>query len=704
MKSLNQVFADLRKQNIKQYLLFSGSCLFSTLFITLYISLITSPTVLDVLPEGGDSRQQMMMIFVLAVLGCAIFTIYTLSLFFRYKSREMGILLVLGATTKQVKRQIQTELSFCTAISSILGTVLAVPLAWGIWQLFQLILVDTKEMTLLFEMQTYLYSVAFILFVITSFHIMINRYVKSDDIIDIVNKSRKMEIVKDVPKKYTLIGVILLIVGLFIGYSIPGFIVDTFQLFPPDWVSLVGYIPAIFGLYLLLLERIVGGAKKGKKRYKNIISDNMMKFQGRQTARNMLIITLLVAGAYFASFYVPTMVSAVLVGFGTSKVDYAFHYRADQNMITQADIENLAKDMNVDITDYTEQPTAILGVDGYIEVEQETDLGTSFTVEYSELSRSEIFLSESAYNLLTGENVDVKQGEVMAIYDNDGSNRGRFTKDIQTVTNPVTRAVLKVTPNEVVLKNSDLFGYYILDDKDYEAITTGLSSEWTEMKVLFNVQNVDKSYEFAQTLLEAIADNSSEDVAIDNFYDPVIKMLTEEQGKTYFLDSEDNIIDLTKTSSSSFRTNWKYMPSFSIMEQNDFVKTYAVYLVLFLLIAIICFVAVIVIVSIRSYTIALANKGVYSDLRQLGATNRFLLYSLRGQIRKVFFLPILIGTVVIIGYYTMILFMNSGGFELYELFGLLINFVVTLIMSVVFYIVYQIALRKACQMLEVSKS
>lgn len=704
MKSLNQVFADLRNQNIKQYLLFSGSCLFSVLFITLYISLITSKTVLDVLPEGGDSRQQMMIIFVLAVLGCAIFTIYTLSLFFRYKSREVGILLVLGATTKQVKKQIRTELSFCTVISSFFGAVLAVPLAWGIWQLFQLILVDTKEMSLVFEMRTYLFSSVFIIFVITSFLIMINRYVKSDDIIDIINKSRKMEIVKDVPKKCTLIGVFHLIVGLFVGYSLSGFIVDTFQFFPPDWVSLVGYIPAIFGLYLLLLERIAGGVRKGKKRYKNIISDNMMKFQGRQTVRNMLIITLLVAGAYFASFYVPTMVSAVLIDFETSKSDYVFNYRADQNMVAQADIENLAEEMNVVITDYSEQPTATLGVDGYIEVEQETDLGTSFTVEYSELSRSEDFLSESAYNLLTGENVDVKQGEVVAIYDNDGNNRGRFTKDIQTVTNPITRAVLKVTPNEDVFKNSDLFGYYILDDKDYEAITTGLPSRWAEIKVLFNVQNVDESYEFAQTLLEVIADNSSEDVAIDNFYDPVIKMLTEEQGKTYFLDSEDNKIDLTETGSSSFRTNWKYMPSFAVMEQNDFVKTYAVYLVLFLLIAIICFVAVIVIVSIRSYTIALTNKGVYSDLRQLGATNSFLFHSLRGQIRKIFFLPILIGTVVILGYYTMILFMNSGGFEVYELFGLLINFGVTLIMSVVFYIVYRIALLKACHILEVAKN
>ena len=36
----------------------------------------------------------------------------------------------------------------------------------------------------------------------------------------------------------------------------------------------------------------------------------MMKFQGRQTVRNMLVMTLLVAGAYFASFYAPMMSSS----------------------------------------------------------------------------------------------------------------------------------------------------------------------------------------------------------------------------------------------------------------------------------------------------------------------------------------------------------------------------------------------------------
>lgn len=71
------VTAKLRRKNRKQYLLLAGCCFFSVLLITAFACMMRSPTVLSVLPEGGDSRKQVMMIFVLTVIGCAVFTTYT---------------------------------------------------------------------------------------------------------------------------------------------------------------------------------------------------------------------------------------------------------------------------------------------------------------------------------------------------------------------------------------------------------------------------------------------------------------------------------------------------------------------------------------------------------------------------------------------------------------------------------------------------
>lgn len=70
MKHFSEVYSHLRRKNRKQYGLLAGCCFFSVLLITAYVCMMRSPTILNVLPEGGDSRKQVMMIFVLAVIGC----------------------------------------------------------------------------------------------------------------------------------------------------------------------------------------------------------------------------------------------------------------------------------------------------------------------------------------------------------------------------------------------------------------------------------------------------------------------------------------------------------------------------------------------------------------------------------------------------------------------------------------------------------
>ena len=101
MTNFSEVYRHLRRKNWRQYSLLAGCAFVSVLLITAYACIMRSPTILTVLPEGGDSRKQVMMVFVLAVLGCAVFTIYASGLFFRQKSRELGVYLALGATRSE---------------------------------------------------------------------------------------------------------------------------------------------------------------------------------------------------------------------------------------------------------------------------------------------------------------------------------------------------------------------------------------------------------------------------------------------------------------------------------------------------------------------------------------------------------------------------------------------------------------------------
>ena len=153
MKTFTQVYASLRRRSRGQYALLGGCSFFSVLLITAYACMMRSPTILTVLPEGGDSRKQIMMIFVLAVIGCAVFTTYAAGLFFRQKSRETGIFLALGASRKQIQSELFREMGLLSVGTCAAGAVLGMPLAWVIWQCFRMSVVNTREMRLTFDPQ-----------------------------------------------------------------------------------------------------------------------------------------------------------------------------------------------------------------------------------------------------------------------------------------------------------------------------------------------------------------------------------------------------------------------------------------------------------------------------------------------------------------------------------------------------------------------
>ena len=135
--TLNKVFAKLRKYNKKNYYQLKFCIAFAVMLIASFISLVLNPAIQNALPSGGDSRRMVYMIFVVAVLGCSIFIIYATRLFLRYRSREIGIFLALGAEKKQLSKALYAELSKIGAMYSIVGMVLGFVIAYIALKIFQ---------------------------------------------------------------------------------------------------------------------------------------------------------------------------------------------------------------------------------------------------------------------------------------------------------------------------------------------------------------------------------------------------------------------------------------------------------------------------------------------------------------------------------------------------------------------------------------
>lgn len=702
MKDIRAVFSALRKNGKGQYKLLSGCLFFGSLLITAFCMMMYSPTVQNTLPQGGDSRKQVMMIFILAVIGCAAFSVYASGLFFRYKSRETGVFLALGLSRKTLGQQLRREVIQLAVASCGAGLILGTPLCWLIWSLFRLSLVDTPEMALIFDLRAYLIPLAFLLFVLIMLLVMQKRFLARVNVLDIIQESHRAEPVRAVPQWYGWGGILMIAIGCLLGYFVPSFCVRVLHWYAPAVFTAPFYLPALIGLYWVLLYTVVGGWHRGKNRYTHLIESGMMQFQGRQTVRNMLVVTVLVAGAYFASFYTPMMIVPGRAEIENRPVNYQFFYRADQDMITKSEIEELASDFGAKVIDYVEMPSASLAIDGEAEVETEGPLGTTYTKEYREIFLEHRFFSVSSWNALTGDDLVLEPGECAATLDYYGD-----ILDISLVTNPVTMQQLSVTTLPEPLP-SDLFqDIFVLTDEDYASITQGLTPDWQEVQVLFNAEN--DSYAFSKALLHSIVAYSGPETAIFDGYDRISRMNAHKAGEEYWGDQVEElnlpVIDLSQPDTSDFQLNWLYMPKFQALDDGNFLSNFAVFLLLFVFVAILCFGAVGVILYTRSQTLMLSNAWVYEDLRKLGASNRYLKKTAQGQIKRVFFSPILIGTVLMLGFYTLILLANGGDMVLdqNERMSLSVCLLVVAAMSAVFYGFYRFTLNKSWHTLHLSE-
>lgn len=689
--TMNNIYAKLRSKNIKNYTMLIFCIIMSVVLVTSYAVMFFSPTVQNVLPTEGDSRKQAYLIFAIAIIGCILFTTYASSLFFKYKSRETGILLALGAKKSQIKKILFRDLSLISLISSLIGIGLSIPVSFAIWKLFQSFIIDTEEMTYHIGWSGVIFGVTFCLFVTLCIFMMGAKFITRTNIMDILNDHRKSEPIQDVKPWYGIVGGIFITLGILLGYGIPQLTIIFLDFRMPAIWNLTFLLSAL-GMYMLITYVVIH-SKKGKnprKYYKNIISNSMMKFMGKQTVKSMCTISLLIAGALFATFYTPTNISGLSYSIDHNPIDYSFYYKMTENQIKKGEIYSLAQKHHMKITDYDEVPSISLIIDGtHADFK---DNGNIIYTHFNKISYGEFF-SESDFNKVSGQNVLVKSGEYRTIIPLEGTESiHRQFDDLSKITNPVTNISEKARyagtvtfPPFVKMGTTK----YVISDEDFQRHMKNLPRENFENFVLFNVENPDKTYAFANNLKNEIISRSSEDVAVSPYYDEYEKKQSED-GDKYYADQHVKL----STDNNQLYLDWKYYPSFGVLDRQDVMKNMAVYLMLFIYIAIVCFAAVGIITYTRSVTIAINNKNLFDDLKRLGANHRYIEQCIKAQLKKVFTIPTIIGSISIYLLYFAILYGNSGSITPSEWIALRINLEIVLGACLFMYLIYKLSLKK----------
>lgn len=693
--TLLNILQKIKKYNKGNYRQFSLCFAMSVMLVSALTLFMTSPFVMSRLPVGGDSRKMLYMVYAVAVIGCVLFTVYATSLFLRFKSREIGVLLALGTDKRTLTKTLMKEIGGLTVKIAVLSILAGAVLSFGIGKLYESMIQSAGGDHFGFSILGIGISVLFFLIVGAMIMMMTSRFMKRANVIEILNEERRNEPIKQqVGERYLLIGVICVAVGIFGGLVVP-------YLVSVIWKMKLGaymygfYLLVLIGLYRIMVYSVAvhKRGRKPQKYYKNLISFGLMKFQGISVVRNMLIITLLLAGTLFAVFFSVANYIQGSMSASTEANDISYQYLGGADGLTEEKVKDLASEYQVQIEDYREAEFIRLLGSGVCRENYDED--GRLIEEYREKDFYKNFISATTFSEVTGLKVTVEPGTYQYISREGNSESYWFLpEDLDRAENTTTGNMLELSYAGTVEYSSffwnrgqDGSAAYILNDTDYEKLKEGISEELTLRHVLFNLTEEGDAYGFSKKLYEEYCKSVPDNMRVMGNYDEYRASVDQdyEYGETVELYADRPEMEV----------DWKYAPVLVPLQEKLFILTYATLLLVFVFVAFICLIAAGVIGYTRSMTVACKSKRVLVDVQKLGADRNYLTGILKMQIKKVFILPTVIAIVIMFAYYMLVLWQNDGCITDQEYPVILINAGICLVLSGYQYVIYRRSLKKA---------
>lgn len=694
MTMLN-LFTKLKKYNKGNYRQFSFCYALSVILVSTLTLFMLSPFVQSRLPIGGDSRKMLYMVYAVAVLGCVLFIIYATGLFLRFKSREVGIFMALGTPKRVFAKTLTKEIVLLILKLGIAGIIIGGVIAFVFGKVYEGFVQSATGDNFSLPLTGFIGSFLFVTITVCIVMGMAVRFLKRANLIEILNEERRTEpIKKNVDTKYLVWGIILIAVGLLGGLIIP-YIVSTMLKRSLSGFPYIFYVLVFIGLYRVMVYSIAVH-KKGRhpqKYYKNLISFGMMKFQGISVVRNMLIVTLLIAGSLFAIFFSATNLIQGLGSAASEANDISYRYLGDAEKLTQEQVEKLEEDYQVGIDNYRE--AEFLRLLGSGVSRENYDKSGKLIEEYRKQDYIKNFISADEFERVTGIAVNVQPGMYQYI-SREGNNENYWflPDDLDLVQNPDSGLQKPLSYAGTVEYSSFFYHYgqdgnanYILNDEDYVELEKGLSDEMHMTHILFDLSDTGDTYGFSKDLYARYCNSVSDSMKKMSAYDEYREATDSEYSYSEPVEIEPERLGM--------EIDWKYAPVFVPIQEKSFVQSYATLLLFFIFVAIVCLVSAGVIGYTRSITVAIKSKSVLMDVKKLGADRTYLNRVLKEQVKKVYVLPTIVAVVLMFVYYTLTLWQNDGTITLNEYPMIAVNVLTCLAVCIYQYVLYRYSLKKA---------
>lgn len=700
--TLSTLWSRLRKKNKGDYRQFRFCMTFAVLLVSSLLLMIYSPLIQDSLPEGGDSGKQVYLICGIALAGCIIFSAYAARLFLRYKSREIGIFMALGAERNVLSRALSLELAKIIGMCAAAGIALGAVIAFIVGKLMERLTSSVSDSSFSFTVSGFLASALYVVILFAMVQLLAQRAMKRTNILDVINEQRRQEpMKKTVSRPYLISGIIFTAAGFFGAVFLAQITAYAWGIFLGGWTNAF-YLLILLGVYRILVYA-VSSRQKGKnpqKYYNNLIHYGMIKFQGASVVKNMLVITLLIFAALYAISYIPSNMTTEV----ELEDDFSYRYLNDADEPGKEELDSLAAGYGVSVEDYREgEFIRVIGSGTNRDMSDDNKLLEIYYDDYAEYDCT----SAAEYEKLTGIKLDIPAGSYYQIegrnaYENIWykfgdmdklycRNEGQFLP-MKYLGNTTCHSLI-ITQNG----GMDTGSRFILSDDDFARLRSGLTEEKQETQVLFSTEGQIKSEaEFAGDFYKLFVEGMSEDMNVMAYYNV---MEGERRGSGYAEMEGHAIVDADNPLKE---TDWQYNPVMAPLLKQQTIMLLANRLLLFGYVFLICFASVAIIGYTRSQSMGIANAQAFEDIKKLGADKHYRWELMKKQIQKVFVLPTIIGVLLLLSYEVMLLSTNDKVFSAADMKVTLMLAGAGIAAALYQYIIYRVSVKKVGSFLKIN--
>lgn len=449
-------FNNLVLQNVLRdkwtYIAYFVSSIFS-IFIFFSFSVSMFHPKLSVIEHGSTLSMTMMIGNILVYLFSFVFISFSVMSFIKVKKKNLGLFMIMGASSKQIKKLIFREnmlIGFIAIIVAILLGMLFAPLSLMLTQK----VMGVNRFTMYFPVKAIglTFTTFSILFLLISF--ISPYFVKKQKVIELIKSKKKTEKETKFSFILLLIGTINVVGSLVVIRSNTSWIKAFIESTMGTLILFVIFISGLYLLYMQLYLLVINSLQRSNVylRKTNVLTISGLKEKIRTNVRMMYLVTLLLTGAFFS---IIMLYSANINVKDTTQSHIPYSY------IYTSNIDNPEQKKHVQLIEKT-----LKKKDEYA--------AYKFHFVYNPNDRTQAFISQGSYNRavkgLGARPVSLKKNEVYII---NGMPKEELRKEIpvqaKNIFNKIgTTANVKGVSNQNILPSGYVPKLFVVPNEQFK--------------------------------------------------------------------------------------------------------------------------------------------------------------------------------------------------------------------------------------------